>query len=288
MSGTVRTEIHFDTGDIESTPGIQAYLDLVTGDTNTANAKNRAAQIIGHELNDFTPIIAITCASEDSATKLKNVLTAIWSMAKGALASKLGPVTPKFSAHGIYTIITGTINDEFLQKAREMLEIAHNVAGETFGHEQHAHIEFDVGNQINTLLASPNILVDLFNAFSFTLSLESHPNLFNEVVNYSEACICNDQCKFYLRLLNAYRGFNMSLRFGSFEELSEEVKSQLGAIARFLVPEDLKSQIPKQATPIIKPMADHGVGEVHVLAGAGRLVAELKIRFPGLSQFFLA
>lgn len=291
MSNLIRTEINLTTGEPQNSPGVQVFIKLVTGDTNTTSFKSQILEITNQESLEFNGLVSIPCMSQESATTLKNIMSGFWTVGKYRINDSLnGPdsITLKFSVFNSSVIILVGIGQAYRYKAEEALEFVQSIAGESFGHDQHVHFEIDVGNHLHALMTSTNILVDLFNAFNMTASIEAHPSLLQQLSNYSENLQCGEQFKKYSRLMTIYKGLNISLRLGSFNELPEDFKSFLNELTVQYNPSLLHTSLPKNLKPIIQAFAQHATGELHVYAGAGRLITELKVKAPGASEFFLS
>lgn len=302
MAQPAKTDISASIGEVSGTPGIQVYINLVTGDNYTVAEKQKVHQQTGEEAKDFNLYVVIPCVSSESATALKDALSTFWNVALAGTAEDVlsqglkGLVKPEeeepalvslhFSTNNSNLVIRVNLSEDKQEQAAAMQEMVQGMAGHIFGHDQSVHFELDLKNSIPTIFSSENFAVKFLEGLKVNLSLLTAANLFTDLTEVAQNMGAGRGPLYILGLATLYQSLTLAFNFRSASDLPDSVRQTVSDLTAGFNPLNFKDQVPAEARGFANLLGEHANGDLHLFLGAGRLVAEVKIHLPGASGLF--
>jgi len=296
----VESEINLQVGDVNSTPGVQTYVHIVTGEGNTTKAKEHIHHLIGEVPHDFNIYTVFSCSSSSSADELKALFEQHWTgistgSAQGEVSQMIramvfeddtAKATPEFTVHDNKFVMRIRLSEEKQAEAEAMQEMVKSMAGHIFGHDQSIHVEFDLGHDINTILHSQNKIVDALNSFRLNFAFHAARHLFRDLKDVAENTGAPPQATRALNWLELYESACLNIKFRSASQLNEDFKVHVQHLSQKVNLHEIKGQMPPALLTFLNLLTTHATGDLNVFVSAGRLAAEVKVHAPGASQFF--
>lgn len=302
MESQGRTEITLSIGEMPANPGTSALIDLLLGEANASKVKQECQSRTGKEFENFHFYTTIKCTSESSAETLKTALNSVWTTAlsgdgndplSALLRSKMKPdpdesalLEAEFSVSSTNVVIDLKLGTTLMEQAEASFEMVVETAGNILANDQNIHLEFDLGKSLTEILHHENIGVALLGSVKFCAVIGLNTALSSELKGILEGFGVPAQALSALAVVGLYESATLDLKFKSVEQLPEEYKQQAKAIMSVFDPAAIKDNVPEEVRNLVNLMCEHGDGELTVVGGAGVVMLEVKVKAPGLSEFF--
>ncbi|CAG9311241.1 unnamed protein product [Blepharisma stoltei] len=280
-------------GDIPAQPGIQGYIEVINGENLVAQAKEAATATTGLILKPYSIYTFINCFSEEGAELVKARLSEVsskpWSESNpevffGFFDSYLGPKSELgISVHGAKVLIYASPRQKYIKDDSDEEEFEQN--------DQKINIEFSIGHEIGTILASENKIIDALNALRLRISY-SRVSLFSEELlnRIYELFFAEDSEVFgFTKIpLTLMESGDLQLNFKSASELPDYWKDKA---RKFVENEeffnnDIKILCPQILT-CLGELAEHTTGELDAFWSTNSKFQKLKIYPGGLFRGFV-
>lgn len=302
MESQGRTEITLSVGHMPANPGTSASIDLLLGEANASKVKQENKSRTGKEFENFHCYITVKCTSEDSAEALKTGLNSVWIAAlsgdgndplSAILRSKIKPdpeepalLEAEFSVNSTNVVIDLKLGATAMEQAEASFGVVQEAAGNILTSDQNIHLELDLGKTLTEILRHDNIGVALLDSVKFCAVIGLNTALSSELKGILEGFGAPAGMLSALSVVGLYENATLDLKFKSAEQLPEEYKQQAKAALSIFNPAAIKDDVPEEIRNLVNLMCQHGDGELTIVGGVGVVILEVKVKAPGLSEFF--
>ena len=296
MEGAVKTHFKVNVGEEIKDAGVKASVRIAVG----PDAQTLKTQVPGTEFQDLHAYEVIDCGNGDNANALKEAVSKFWEKVKngeGEAAAELqraikpeedepALVEVEFKVHENFLVIDVTANEEKLEMAGAMIEMAKEQAGSIMENNQGIHLQFSIGKGISSILHSQNMVVELFHALCVQLDVNLFRGISNQVEEIAENMGAPSQAVNMARLFGAYESANLEFKFRGANELPQKIQEQASKVSSSFDPKEIRDQLPGEIKELVDAFCAHARGELKLIGGVDKLAVEISLHAPGASEFF--
>jgi len=298
---TCSTNIKILSGDLPQPVTGRISFDLVTGTENLSQGTQKLSKRISKSPTELHAYIVVDCVSPESAQFVQNLLSQIWEKTQRT-ASQSGQQDPLCEFLGSFLASSGEVLVDCLissSNSEVVVEVCPSGSQkETFEAmvstvcsmlqlqtEQKISGSFTVGKRMLEILSSSNTLFELLDSLQLDLNIEVSDSFFGDL---SQILPEDSESKSILDTLNTYQGGNIDLAFSRSSELPLKLRQIIANEVNQRSIAKLKESLKSSFGATLKALAEHLKGGPDIYALTKQMQGSLRIRLPGISEFFLS